>query len=277
MIHISRNVPPDFMWLGKETTFSDNWIHYSRSLHEYELMIVDKGTLFIADERGKYEVGQGEYIIMAPCRHQYGWKPSACSFYWLHFSLGKVSGAEKTFPIPKQARIPDFSRIQTFLSQIYHNEQFYSDTTQSSFLLSALLLEIHNQLYQSADALRQAVSESGFSLQKTDLCKKIKNYIYWNRTHCIKVSEIAEYMRYSEKYLSSTFAEVTGTRLKYYIDEQQMEAAKELLSGSQNSIGEISFQLGYTDSHNFSRTFKRITGMSPKEYRIASGTNNTRP
>ncbi len=278
MIQIPTNTPLHFMWLGKETSRMDDWIHYSRRLQEYELMIVDYGTLYIADEHGKYEVSQGEYILMSPCEHQHGWKASSCSFYWLHFEIPvDTFDSDASFFIPKKARIPDASKIQTFLSQIYHNEQFYSDTTQSSFLLSALFLEIHNQLYRSTDALKGRSAENGVSLQKTDLCKKIKTYIHWNRTRCIRVSEIASYLRYSEKHLSAVFSEVTGVRLKHYIDEQQMEAAKELLSNSKNSISEISFHLGYSDSHNFSRTFRRITGMSPKEYRISAGVNNTRP
>lgn len=281
MISLNLNAPLEFMWLGKETTLSGDWIHYSRSLQEYELMIVDNGVLYIADEYGKYTVSQGEYILMPPCRHQYGWKPSSCSFYWAHFD---VSGHEKMnfhkepvpLPLPKQARIPDFSGIQTLLSQIYHNEQFYADTTQSSFLLAALLLEIHNQLYATGTEPHSS-NKTAASEQKADLCKKIKNYVFWNRTHRLHVSEIAEYLRYSEKHISSVFAEVTGTTLKTYIDEQQMEAAKELLANSPNTIREISFQLGYSDSHNFSRAFKRITGMTPKDYRILSGVNNTRP
>lgn len=278
MIHIPLHTPLAFLWLGKETTLSDSWIHYSRRLPEYELMIVDQGTLYIADEHGKYEVTQGEYILMPPCDHQYGWQPSACSFFWMHFNLPPVTDDNiSSFSIPKKARIPDPSKIQTFLSQMYHNEQFYSDTTQSSFLLSALFLEIYNQLYCSTDALKGHSSEEGISLQKIDLCKKIQTYIHWHRTHCIRVSEISEYLRYSEKHLSSVFSEVTGMRLKQYINQQQMEAAKELLAGSKNSISEISFQLGYSDSHNFSRTFRRITGMSPKEYRICADANNTRP
>ncbi len=281
MFHISSQTPPAFLWLGKETTRSENWIHYSRRLEDYELMIVDKGTLYIANEHGKYTVNEGEYIIMSPCEHQYGWQASSCSFYWLHFLINETEQPETeqgmVKRIPKQARISDFPKVQTLLSQIYHNEQFYSDTTQSSFLLSALLLEFYNQLYQSESALKNAVSETGMSLQKTELCHKIKNYIYWNRSHRIKVSEIADYMQYSSRYLSTVFAEITGMKLKSYIDSQQIEAAKELLANSPADISEISYQLGYEDSHNFSRTFKRITGMSPKEYRASAGVYNTRP
>ena len=76
MFQISGQTALDFLWLGKEATMSPDWIHYSRALHEYELMIIDEGVLYIADEFGKYTVSKGEYILMAPCRHQYRWKPS---------------------------------------------------------------------------------------------------------------------------------------------------------------------------------------------------------
>lgn len=272
MFQIPNQTALDFLWLGKEATQSPEWIHYSRALHEYELMIVDDGILYIADEFGKYTVSKGEYILMAPCRHQYGWKPSRCTFHWLHFRLPDTeSGQTSYLALPTQARIPDSSKIQVLLSQIYHNEQTCADLSQSSFLLSALLLELHNQLYLNRRVLQNKQSAEGFSLHNIDLCEKIKTYVHWNRSHGVKVREIASYLQYSPRHLSSVFSKVTGMHLKTYIDKQQMEAAKELLSGSPMSIAEIAYQLGFSDSHNFSRTFKRITGQTPKDYRYESG------
>lgn len=278
-MHLSLDLPLNFMWLGKETTLSPDWIHYSRRLNEYELIIVDEGTLYIADEKKHYTVERGNYLLMPPCEHQYGWKPSSCSFYWLHFDFDRKPPAETpgALSFPPQGKIEHFPAVQTILSQIFHNEQFYSDTRQCSFLLSALLLELYNQTMYGYVTPQNHLKSSRVSLPKEDLCHKVKNYIRWNRTHCIKISEIANYLCYSEKYISSTFAEVTGIRLKNYIDEQQMEAAKELLANSNLSIREIAFLLGYTDSHNFSRIFKRVTGMAPFIYRNSSGKNNIRP
>lgn len=113
MFQISGQTALDFLWLGKEATMSPDRIHYSRALHEYELMIIDEGVLYIADEFGKYTVSKGEYILMAPCRHQYGWKPSCCAFHWLHFRLPDITYPSETavFPLPMQAKIPDFYKI----------------------------------------------------------------------------------------------------------------------------------------------------------------------
>ena len=273
MFQISGQTALDFLWLGKEATMSPDCIHYSRALHEYELMIIDEGVLYIADEFGKYTVSKGEYILMAPCRHQYGWKPSCCAFHWLHFRLPDITCPSETavFPLPMQAKIPDFYKIQALLSQIYHNEQTCANLTQSSFLLSALLLELHNQLYLNRKVLQNEQSAEGFSRHNIELCEKIKTYVHWNRDHGIKVQEIASYLQYSPRHLSGIFSKITGMHLKTYINIQQMEAAKELLSGSPLSITEIAYQLGFSDNHNFSRTFKRITGQTPGDYRCKTG------
>ena len=55
--------------------------------------------------------------------------------------------------------------------------------------------------------------------------------------------------------------------LKQYILNQKMERANFLLSDSNMSISAISDSLGFSDYHNFARTYKNITAMTPSEYR----------
>ena len=114
MFQISGQTALDFLWLGKEATMSPDWIHYSRALHEYELMIIDEGVLYIADEFGKYTVSKGEYILMAPCRHQYGWKPSCCAFHWLHFRLPDISCPSETARSQCKQKYQIFTRFRHF-------------------------------------------------------------------------------------------------------------------------------------------------------------------
>ena len=64
---------------------SPEWMHLTRNLVNFELMVVTEGTLFIADERCSYEVHPGEYLLLPPTVHQHGSKKGSCSFYWLHF------------------------------------------------------------------------------------------------------------------------------------------------------------------------------------------------
>ena len=70
-----------FLWLGKFQSDAPDWTHPARELGEYELMIVDHGTLYIADHSQTHTVHKGEYLIMPPTTLQHGTKPSSCGFH----------------------------------------------------------------------------------------------------------------------------------------------------------------------------------------------------
>ena len=64
---------------GKFQSPSPEWMHLTRNLVNFELMVVTEGTLFIADERRSYEVHPGEYLLLPPTVHQHGSKKGSCS------------------------------------------------------------------------------------------------------------------------------------------------------------------------------------------------------
>ncbi|MNE89876.1 HTH-type transcriptional regulator YesS [compost metagenome] len=83
------------------------------------------------------------------------------------------------------------------------------------------------------------------------------------------MSQIAAYFGYNEKYLSHLFTKISGIPLKQYILQQKMELAKFLLSDTNQNISEVSLQLGYKDCHNFTKSFKKIVGLTPTDFRNA--------
>ena len=68
--------------------------------------------------------------------------------------------------------------------------------------------------------------------------------------------------------LSKLLNKQTGLGFKQMLRQLRIEEAKALLDSHTLSIKEVAAQVGFTDSHYFSRTFKRITGISPSEYRV---------
>jgi AraC-like DNA-binding protein len=67
--------------------------------------------------------------------------------------------------------------------------------------------------------------------------------------------------------LERRFKKATANTVVEYIQRVKMEAAKMSLEASRENVTEVMYQVGYTDPKAFRTTFKRLTGLSPLEYR----------
>lgn len=85
----------------------------------------------------------------------------------------------------------------------------------------------------------------------------------------LRISEIADVFGYNPKYLSHLFAEIRGIPLKQFILSQKIDAANFMLSDNDKPVTLIASELGFSDVHNFARTYKKQTGLTPSKYRNA--------
>lgn len=81
------------------------------------------------------------------------------------------------------------------------------------------------------------------------------------------VQYIAEQLHLSPKYLTSLLRELTGQTTQQHIHEKLIEKAKEKLSTTDLSVGEIAYELGFEHLQSFSKLFKTKTNVSPLEFR----------
>ena len=98
---------------------------------------------------------------------------------------------------------------------------------------------------------------------------------YINRNYCngkIKMSELAKLSGVSTRYFNELFSFFFGVSPKEYIIRMQIETAKNLLSSSVESIGDIASSCGFSDVYYFSKTFRKSTGTTPSEYRRTNKT-----
>ncbi len=86
----------------------------------------------------------------------------------------------------------------------------------------------------------------------------------------ISLPQLAETYHISEAYLSHVFKKQTGKSLMNYIAQIRIEKASQLIAmsrtGSSNKLYQIAQQVGYDDYSYFVRVFKKVTGMSPREF-----------
>lgn len=96
------------------------------------------------------------------------------------------------------------------------------------------------------------------------ICKKKIEEEY---TKEICIAKLAKEIGYNKSYLERLFKKHTGMTIIKFVTETRIEKAKWLLRYSANDITYVAFQVGYHDSSYFSKKFKEITGMRPKEYK----------
>lgn len=271
--HIDR--PLRFNWTGKFEAPDEHWTHISRDLVDFELIIMTKGELYIAAGDDRYFLKEGEYLIMSPCR-QSGYHPSQCTFYWTHFSYTDDQGdpflleAEELPPLPgmdeariilpRHGTVPRLDRMIVQLKQMQDCDRKYRNRSQNDFTLTSILCELYSQLHLSGSH----VTIKGEHVQ---LYTDIIDYISWRIRENIKVSEIAAYFGYNEKYITTFFKRASGVSLKTYILNRKMDIAKAMLTDTNQPIAQIGYDIGFSDNHNFSSAFKKVTGQSPSVYR----------
>lgn len=93
-----------------------------------------------------------------------------------------------------------------------------------------------------------------------------KRYIHEHYREKLTLSNIADHLKISSGYLSTSFSSCMNRTVSDYIAEVKIEHAKELIDSGQYLIYEIANQLGFENAYYFSKVFKKVTGMSPKNY-----------
>lgn len=83
----------------------------------------------------------------------------------------------------------------------------------------------------------------------------------------LSLSSVASEFRISEGHLSKMFKLKYGMRFSAYVEAVRMDKAKDFLKSTSLSIGEISELTGYLSTNTFCRAFKRVTGLTPSDYR----------
>lgn len=116
-------------------------------------------------------------------------------------------------------------------------------------------------------------SQSSFMIfqgQKThedEPVKKAQEFIEKNVSDKISVEELALKFAIGRRNFERRFKKATNNTPVEYIQRVKIEAAKKGLEGGRKNVNEVMYEVGYSDNKAFRTIFKRITGLSPVDYR----------
>ncbi|MBM6614930.1 helix-turn-helix transcriptional regulator [Desemzia sp. RIT804] len=103
--------------------------------------------------------------------------------------------------------------------------------------------------------------------EKSVLIKKIINYIDGHIYDRITINDLAESTDKHKTYLSAQFKKEMGQTIHSYIQERKVNEAKHLLLFTDWSFKEISIMLSFSSQSHFIQVFKKLEGITPREYK----------
>lgn len=101
--------------------------------------------------------------------------------------------------------------------------------------------------------------------------QKCVDYIELHLSERVRAGDLAAATGYSEYYITQKFREETGYSFSEYAIFAKIERAKVLLRSTEHTVQEIADELGFATRSHFSRSFRRVTGQSPAQYREKIG------
>jgi len=121
-------------------------------------------------------------------------------------------------------------------------------------------------LKQTAELLfthRTTGEKNRASQAVAQLCTFIEEHL----NEDLSLVHLAELIHFNPSYLSRMFKQECGFNLSEYIEERRLRKAKELLRTHELKIAEVGAKVGYDSPHSFTRFFKKMTRLTPQEYR----------
>lgn len=153
------------------------------------------------------------------------------------------------------------------LEKIWEDSDFYKASNLD--VLGRLIQRVCDRAFEILEAVRNYTVSSQVA--------KAESYIRENYANQeLSLNMITEHLAISTSYFSAIFKAKTGSTFVEYLTHVRMEKAKQILAFTDRRAYEIAEDVGFSDPHYFSVAFKRVTGITPKEYRDRAAKRGTR-
>ena len=163
--------------------------------------------------------------------------------------------------VTEQDRLYSSGGAMSYWNLLLYLVEKYTDR-QTAILASKYFAIDIDRASQSAFAMFQ-----GQKNHADESIKKAQEFIDINIKERISVDELAGLVAVGRRSFERRFKQATNNSVLEYINRVKVELAKRNLEVSRKNINEVMYEVGYTDAKAFRTVFKKVTGLTPIEYR----------
>lgn len=279
--HFDRSFPIDlrFFVMRREADIRLNHHAY------FELLHVTSGEVEYQVGDRNYTLRQGDLFVMAsalPHRmRRYGRSQIRC--VTLYFMPEIIRGHDSTsddvqylmpflvqnsgFPhvVPAESGVP--AQILEFMKKIY--AELPADSSRARLTVRTYLKMILVMLVNHYSEFRDSQPILMQKQRDLDRLQPLFDLIEEKYMNPISVNDAACAVHMSKSHLMRFFKQVTGQPFVAHLNRFRVAKARELLASTDRTIADIGQEVGFCNQSYFGLVFRRITGVSPREYKLS--------
>lgn len=232
-------------------------------LPNYVILIIRSKGAFVINER-HYSVTPGHAIILSPYIPYSYYNPDGTYMDdWIHFLTDDASLLENSsLPINQPFSITNMSTFTLLIKQILW-EKSYETSPLGPQNIDALFLVLINHLI-SATQTKTTKKVGNLLLEQLQTLRlDMQN----NLSEQPSIAQYADLLGISPSYFQHIYSDFFGISFQQDVIQLRIEQAKYILSTTEITLEQVAELCGYTNEVHFYRQFKKVTGITPAQYR----------
>lgn len=188
-----------------------------------------------------------------------------CSTHWLSANqfremFPEVNLVDQSI-ITEQNGLYSSGGANSYWNLLLHLVEKYTDREMAIWAAKFFAIEISRQ------SQAEFMVFKGQKGHADDVVKKAQEYIEMHFADKITVDQLSDIFGIGRRSLERRFKKATSNTITEYSQRVKIESAKKQLESGARNVSEVMYEVGYTDAKAFRDLFRRITGISPLDYR----------
>lgn len=250
--------------ITEQHSILDYPFHHSARGQQWVIHLTTEGTCLLSDDNHRL-INAGQLLVIPPEYHGRYQRAPSCprwSHFWLRFATLPqwLEWCSLLRERDKPVMIPLKKASLAAIRHVFNDIMALQDTSRNNRDdLIRNRIEFLLMLLTDPESVQQKLMDGRI--------QRATEFITSNYNLDWSVADLARHCHLSAARLSALFKQQLGLSPMQWRDQLRIQEAKRLLISSRDSIALISQEVGYTDQLHFSRRFRQLAGISPRQFR----------